>query len=87
MALYGLTLFNLHFWGFGVPFIMCAAWLMVRAYRLHRDWREATGGRTIGPGSRSLGRLPRPSSLTSATRRRPHDRELTATDAVGTGAD
>jgi hypothetical protein len=43
MALYGLAVFNLHYWGFGVPFIMGGAWLMVRAYRLQRDLREATG--------------------------------------------
>ena len=31
MALYGLAVFNLHYWGFGVPFILCAAWLLVRS--------------------------------------------------------
>ncbi len=43
-ALYGLALFNLHYWGFGVPFIFLSAWLLVRAYRLQRDLREATEG-------------------------------------------
>jgi len=33
MALYGLSIFNLHFWGFGVPYIMVGSWLLVRAYR------------------------------------------------------
>ncbi|HEV8064167.1 MAG TPA: hypothetical protein VGP46_05015 [Acidimicrobiales bacterium] len=42
MALYGLAVFNLHFWGFGLPFILAAAWLLVRAYRLSRDLRVAT---------------------------------------------
>ncbi len=42
-ALYGLAIFNLHYWGFGVPFIICAAWYLVRAYRLQRELREATG--------------------------------------------
>ncbi|MGO9343224.1 MAG: hypothetical protein ACLP6E_12010 [Acidimicrobiales bacterium] len=42
-ALYGLAIFNLHYWGFGIPFIICAAWYLVRAYRLQRDLREATG--------------------------------------------
>ena len=28
MALYGLTVFNLHYWGFGIPFIMAGAWLL-----------------------------------------------------------
>lgn len=44
MALYGLGVFNLHYWGFGIPYILGAAWLMVRSYRLSRDLREATGG-------------------------------------------
>jgi hypothetical protein len=42
-ALYGLTVFNLHYWGFGVPFLACGAWLLVRAYRLQRSLKEATG--------------------------------------------
>jgi hypothetical protein len=41
-ALYGLAIFNLHYWGFGVPFVMVGAWYLVRAYRLHRNLREAT---------------------------------------------
>ena len=41
MALYGLTIFNLHFWGFGLPYIMVAAWLLVRAYRLQSKLKEA----------------------------------------------
>ena len=44
MALYGLAIFNLHYWGFGVPFILVSAWFLVRAYRLQRDLREATEG-------------------------------------------
>ena len=43
-ALYGLAVFNLHYWGFGVPFILAGAWLLVRAYRVQRDLREAGGG-------------------------------------------
>jgi hypothetical protein len=46
LALYGLAVFNLHYWGFGVPFVMAGAWYLVRAYRLNRDLREATGGTT-----------------------------------------
>ncbi|MGA2530151.1 MAG: hypothetical protein ABSG36_13440 [Acidimicrobiales bacterium] len=41
-ALYGLAIFNLHYWGFGIPFILFGAWLLVRAYRFQRDLREAT---------------------------------------------
>ena len=43
MALYGLTVFNLHYWGFGVPYIMAGAWLLVRSYRLQKSLRLATG--------------------------------------------
>jgi hypothetical protein len=43
MALYGLAVFNLHYWGFGIPFVMAAAWLLVRSYRLQREWKEASG--------------------------------------------
>jgi hypothetical protein len=43
MALYGLTVFNLRFWGFGFPFVLVGAWLLVRSYRFQRDLRDATG--------------------------------------------
>jgi hypothetical protein len=57
MALYGLAVFNLHYWGFGVPFIMGGAWLMVRAYRLQRNLRGVTGDNPArsGPGRRGGG--------------------------------
>jgi hypothetical protein len=42
-ALYGLAIFNLHYWGFGIPFVMVGAWLLVRAYRAQRAFREAMG--------------------------------------------
>jgi hypothetical protein len=41
MALYGLSIFNLHFWGFGIPFIMVGAWYLVRAYRFQNKLKEA----------------------------------------------
>jgi hypothetical protein len=40
-AMYGLAIFNLHYWGFGVPFLMVGAWYLVRAYRLNRNVRES----------------------------------------------
>ena len=52
MALYGLDLFNLRYWGFGVPFLLFGSWMLARSYGLHRDLREATaetgGGGTGG---------------------------------------
>lgn len=43
MALYGLAVFNMHYWGFGVPYVLFGAWMLVRAWRAQRDLREATG--------------------------------------------
>lgn len=52
MALDGLAIFNLHYWGFGVPFIMAGAWYLVRAYRLQRDLQLATNNGRSGPSTR-----------------------------------
>jgi hypothetical protein len=64
-ALYGLAIFNLHYWGFGVPFLLVGAWYLVTAYRLQRDLKEATadgsgGTRRPARGSPSASR-PQPS--------------------------
>lgn len=53
MAMYGLALFNLHYWGFGVPFLMAGSWLLVRAYRANRDHRDATTGSRQSAGGRA----------------------------------
>jgi len=60
MALYGLAIFNLHYWGFGIPYVLIAAWLLVRAYRLQRELKEATGDspRRYGGGG-ATPRVPR----------------------------
>ena len=44
LALYGLAVFNLHYWGFGIPFVMAGAWLLVRAYRLQQQLKAANAG-------------------------------------------
>jgi hypothetical protein len=63
MALYGLTVFNLKYWGFGLPFVLFGAWFMVRSYRAQKALRLATGDTprrsTKEPGSSSS--APRPS--------------------------
>ncbi len=41
MALYGLSIFNLHFWGFGLPFILAGAWYLVRSYRIQQKVKVA----------------------------------------------
>jgi hypothetical protein len=68
MALYGLTVFNLHYWGFGVPYIMAGAWLLVRSYRLQKSLKIATGDTSRYGPNRSGGSSP------STSRPRPNRR-------------
>ena len=51
-ALYGLSIFNLHYWGFGVPFLLIGSWYLVRAYRLGQKLKlaKARTGRPDHPG-------------------------------------
>ncbi len=59
MALYGLSIFNLRFWGFGVPFVMAGSWYLVRAFRLQsrlKAAQAAEGSGRSGPGSTSPSR-------------------------------
>jgi hypothetical protein len=58
MALYGLSIFNLHYWGFGLPFIIGGAWYLVRAYRLSEKLKFAKAG--DGPGRTTGSAPPRP---------------------------
>jgi hypothetical protein len=59
MALYGLSIFNLHYWGFGLPFIMFGAWYLVRSYRLSEKLKFAKAGE--GGGAPAAGpSAPRP---------------------------
>lgn len=69
-ALYGLAIFNLHYWGFGVPFVMVGAWYLVRAYRLHRNLREATAAES-SPSSRPISSSKRYTPPSSSVRARP----------------
>jgi len=59
MALYGLSLFNLHGWGFAIPFLLFGSWLLVRAYRLHSALKSATAD--LAPGSAPAASPPKPS--------------------------
>jgi hypothetical protein len=52
LALYGLAVFNLHYWGFGVPFLMAGAWYLVRAYRLNQELKRV-GGADVSPSRNS----------------------------------
>lgn len=69
MALFGLTLFNMHYWGFGIPYLIAGSWYLVRSYRMQREWREANG--EAGPsGTRpATGRSGPPSARPGASGR------------------
>jgi hypothetical protein len=67
LALYGLAVFNLHYWGFGVPFLLAGAWYLVRTYRLQQELKRATGG--AGGSGRPKGAAP-----TNGARPRPNKR-------------
>ena len=61
MALYGLSIFNLHYWGFGLPFIMGGAWYLVRSYRLSEKLKFAKAAGGSGTSARSSTPPPQPS--------------------------
>jgi hypothetical protein len=41
MVLYGVTVFQIGYWGFAVPFVFAGAWYLVRSYRLQQELRRA----------------------------------------------
>jgi hypothetical protein len=69
LALYGLAVFNLHYWGFGVPFLLGGAWYLVRAYRFNQELKRVGG--TDASSSRSQSRRV---SVPSGSRPRPNKR-------------
>ena len=69
LALYGLAVFNLHYWGFGVPFLLAGAWYLVRAYRLNQELKQAGGADVSSSRSQS-----RQASVPSGSRPRPNKR-------------
>jgi hypothetical protein len=60
MALFGLGIFNLHYWGFGIPFLLGGSWYLVRAWRLNSKLKLAGGGNkaSYGPPNSRVNRLP-----------------------------
>jgi hypothetical protein len=71
-ALYGLAIFNLHWWGFGIPFVFAGAWFLVRAYRVQQAVKAASAEPGAGGSS---GPAPPPSKRytppTASPRRAP----------------
>ena len=66
LALFGLAIFNLRFWGFGIPFLLAGAWYLVRAYRLQQALKRAEAE---NPAPR-----PKGSARASGARPRPNKR-------------
>ena len=62
LALYGLAVFNLRYWGFGIPFLLAGAWYLVRAYRLQQELKRAEAAGPVTPRTRRAtnGARPRP---------------------------
>jgi hypothetical protein len=64
LVLYGLAVFNLHYWGFGIPFVLAGAWYLVRAYRLQQELRRVEAGEGGGASGKARppadGSRPRP---------------------------
>lgn len=63
LVMFGLAVFNLHYWGFGVPFLLAGAWYLVRAYRLNQELKRVEGSATPARSAArpSMGARPRPS--------------------------
>jgi hypothetical protein len=63
LVLYGLAVFNLRYWGFGIPFVLAGAWYLVRAYRLQQELKRAEAespGASRSKGGTTNGARPRP---------------------------
>ncbi|HEY2213866.1 MAG TPA: hypothetical protein VGH31_02330 [Acidimicrobiales bacterium] len=83
LGLFGLGIFNLHYWGFGIPFVLAGAWYLVRAYRLSQSIKAASGGGSVRGAYKAKPRglpsaggvLPRPNKRytppTAPSRRKP----------------
>jgi hypothetical protein len=70
-ALYGLAVFNLHWWGFGFPFVFVGAWFLVRAYRAQQAWKTAAEGESSPGGGRAPGANRRYTPPAASPRRLP----------------
>jgi hypothetical protein len=60
LALYGLAVFNLRYWGFGIPFVLAGAWYLVRAYRLQQELKRAEAGSPGASRAKGVSSGPRP---------------------------
>ncbi len=70
-ALYGLAIFNLHYWGFGVPFLLAGAWYLVRGLPAQPGVEATRGNRRAGQKCDPPRHGWPAARRTSGTRRRP----------------
>ena len=63
-ALYGLSVFNLGYWGFGVPFVLVGSWYLVRSYRLRRNLKDSAANASSWAPRTGSGRRHTPNWLT-----------------------
>ncbi len=86
LALYGLSVFNLHYWGFGVPFLLIGSWYLVRTYRIQQKLKLAKSG-DAPPGSPGPARRAQPNKRytppTSAPAKPPKPTKPPASDDQG----
>lgn len=82
-ALYGLSFFNLHYWGFGVPYIMIGSWYLVRAYRLSQKLKLAKQGDapTLGSSGAAAPPSKRYTPPSGPARRLPKSKPAKGTEA------
>lgn len=66
LAIYGISLFQLGWLGFAIPFVLAGAWYIVRQFRMQQELRKMTGDGPSPPPGKSTsknanGSRPRPS--------------------------
>jgi len=56
LAIYGVSLFQLGWLGFAIPFVLAGAWYIVRQFRLQQAFRRKTDGSGGPPSNKAKGR-------------------------------
>lgn len=62
LALYAVSMLQLGWWGFAIPFAVAGGWYLVRSYRLSQDLKRATAENAPSPRPASRSGLARPRS-------------------------
>ncbi len=82
-ALYGISFVNLHYWGFGLPFILIGSWYLVRAYRLSQRLKlaKASDAPPLGSGGAAAPPNKRYTPPSTPARRLPKSKPAKGTEA------